>query len=171
MSMSNGTAMAPSRSTRRVREPLRKRINSTRLGTQELTAARVSPASRRAMPTGGRRSKPSPRSFSVGSTRFRPPPAGLLTRTRGHAELRRRRLDFPVPHHPVAVAEDLGDVQEGIEALKRVALHDQHIGQLAHLQGAELVVHAEDPGVVPSGGEERFGGVKPHSRYTSSSWM
>ena len=31
----------------------------------------VSPACRRAVPTGGRRSKPSPRSFSVGCTRFR----------------------------------------------------------------------------------------------------
>ncbi len=36
----------------------------------------VSTASRRSMPVGGRRSKPSPRFCSVGGTRFRPPPGG-----------------------------------------------------------------------------------------------
>ena len=43
-------------------------------------AVRRSAHLRRAVPTGGRRSKPSPRFFSVGCTPFRPPPADCADR-------------------------------------------------------------------------------------------
>ena len=60
---------------------------------------------------------------------------------------------------------DIGEAREILEALGMPpAQHNQmagmtlialrsDIGQLAHFQGAELVVHAEDSGVVASGGD------------------
>ncbi|MSR01515.1 MAG: class A beta-lactamase-related serine hydrolase [Gemmatimonadetes bacterium] len=59
-------------------------------------------------------------------------------------------LDPAVPNHDV----HLGDV---VEALVGVAVQDQHIGELADLEGPELVSHVEHLGIDPGGNAEHLG--------------